>query len=376
MAFNLSMNASDIDKTLVESRQFLDSEPATKQYVDEKATWEALPDKPFYNFIQTLVSGDDVTFAYADGMILASGTALALPADGGTYSVVWDGVSYQCACTYSGGTLLMGNGLFITGEDTGEPFFFAFMENPEDGGIYYACYDVAALMSGNTAATTHSFSVSGVTYVPIDKVYLPTLTWESLPISNKPFYLNLARHITWDGDITNKETVLLKSFDDGGEYRLCKVSDDSNGRGCRAQCSRMLYVSSGSSVTTGINRTRSLWGTNAIVGIDNLQYKKPLDMPYFVATGAAPTTPWGIALEDGIYLAYATDASGNITRYTNDVELYSVSEALSDAYLGSYVRFDTIVADYFYLHSRTLGSNKIFRISVDDTGTLTATEET
>lgn len=36
MAFNLSMNASDIDKTLVESRQLLDSEPATKQYVDEK----------------------------------------------------------------------------------------------------------------------------------------------------------------------------------------------------------------------------------------------------------------------------------------------------------------------------------------------------
>ena len=36
MAFNLSMNASDIDKTLVESRQLLDSEPATKQYVDER----------------------------------------------------------------------------------------------------------------------------------------------------------------------------------------------------------------------------------------------------------------------------------------------------------------------------------------------------
>lgn len=35
MAFNLSMSASDIDKTLVESRQLLDSDPATKQYVDE-----------------------------------------------------------------------------------------------------------------------------------------------------------------------------------------------------------------------------------------------------------------------------------------------------------------------------------------------------
>lgn len=47
MAFNLSMNASEIDKTLVESRRLLDSDPATKQYVDEKATWEDMPDKPF-----------------------------------------------------------------------------------------------------------------------------------------------------------------------------------------------------------------------------------------------------------------------------------------------------------------------------------------
>lgn len=36
MAFSLSMNASEIDKTLVESRRLLDSDPATKQYVDEK----------------------------------------------------------------------------------------------------------------------------------------------------------------------------------------------------------------------------------------------------------------------------------------------------------------------------------------------------
>lgn len=36
MAFNLSMSASDIDKTLVESRQLLDGNPATKQYVDAR----------------------------------------------------------------------------------------------------------------------------------------------------------------------------------------------------------------------------------------------------------------------------------------------------------------------------------------------------
>ncbi len=87
---------------------------------------------------------------------------------GNRYTVTWNGVDYECVCVDTGVPAyahgLLGNGVMMGGEDTGEPFAIASV--PESGVTIFACFD------GSTSAV---LSVNGEIDIvhPIDSRCLP-----------------------------------------------------------------------------------------------------------------------------------------------------------------------------------------------------------
>lgn len=113
-------------------------------------------------------------------------------------------------------------------------------------------------------------------------------------------------------------------------------------------------------------------------------WAKTANKPTYTASevGAVPTTRTvnGKALSDNITLG-ATDVgalpstttlfSGNYNDLTNRPIIPSVEGLASEIYVDNSV---AALATNFILNSSTEGSTKKFKITVDDTGTLTATE--
>ena len=93
-------------------------------------------------------------------------------ADGKSYTVIWDGVTYQCIATTFNGMHVLGNlGILGAGDDTGEPFLFA------DQGIGQK------VIVTNSIAATHTITIRQETIYPIASEFLPldsTPTAESM----------------------------------------------------------------------------------------------------------------------------------------------------------------------------------------------------
>ena len=84
-------------------------------------------------------------------------------ADGKSYTVIWDGVTYQCAATTFNNILILGNLHIMIPEaaDTGKPFLFAIMSKDEKG-VY-----------ANDTAATHTITVRAEIVYPIASEFLP-----------------------------------------------------------------------------------------------------------------------------------------------------------------------------------------------------------
>ena len=83
---------------------------------------------------------------------------------GDTYKVYWDGAAYECTCVILGDVWAIGNSSIAGfGSDTGEPFLMAVSNG-----------DGIAIATKNTSAS-HTFSISGLVteVVKIDEKYLP-----------------------------------------------------------------------------------------------------------------------------------------------------------------------------------------------------------
>lgn len=135
---------------------------------DGKAEW-GYPEGYPYKEIETIL---DDTFEFADGgsgfyihQITDEGFTIV---DGNSYTVIWDGVTYQCVATAfipsPGYNLLVLGNLHIVfpedAADTGEPFLFVMMS--ERGKGFYA----------NDTAATHTITVRRKVVYPMDNEYL------------------------------------------------------------------------------------------------------------------------------------------------------------------------------------------------------------
>ena len=126
---------------------------------------ETAPDyvknRPFYtgNPVETvLVEESTVSFAAEGGMYMGKLESTFEATVGETYKVYWDGVAYECACVNFNNMPFIGNLSIIgAGSDTGEPFIIGISN---DEGIQIWAADTSA---------SHTVSISGLV-APIVKI--------------------------------------------------------------------------------------------------------------------------------------------------------------------------------------------------------------
>ena len=133
--------------------------------VPKPLTYDYMPEGYPTKSVQTttLMEEQELEFAHVtNGVYAAFLTDRLALVPGQTYTVKWDGTEYECVCfddgkdAYFGNTSIMG-----WGEDTGEPFSYL----PDDGA--FATLDTSA---------SHTISVkrTGETVTPMAEEFLPT----------------------------------------------------------------------------------------------------------------------------------------------------------------------------------------------------------
>ena len=332
--------------------------------------------RPFYSTNVELFSFENVTF----DSFMWTGTPDGVMVANEPYVINWDGVEYECVSSIMDGMVGVGNTGALLGETPGpEPFIiFTF-----DDGVQkiIGVYDVVGMMGGETTET-HSFSGKGLKHFPIEDKYLPgnvkTVDFcNNVPgsagyIVNSPLkYYVLCTH-EWDGDISGKETVFLKTSDDGYKSMLCKITDDFS-----VHHNHWWYVGMcdiyNSNQSLNYREPLSLAVGNKNVRMHtNYSYPTSDKLPTVVIVRMQNANVFGVELTPGIYFQYGVDSDGNISEYVSKLVTYYV-EPLRSAFLAHELEsyyIDEMAFDSVCLFSPN-GTG--YRITVDDSGTLTAT---
>ena len=305
---------------------------------------ETAPDyvknRPFYTgdpVGTVMVEESTVSFATAGGYYMAQFQSTFSATVGEPYNVSWDSTVYECTCADFNGYLVIGN-LSITGagSDTGEPFLMIVVNGR---GIEIYTKDTSA-------SHTISISVFDVEVLKIDEKYLPKASEDS--------------------------------------YGIIKTSDVVSVYNFPAYAKHDQMVDAITAFKTG--NARIVWaGANVI----DASYKSS-DDTISVTLARSPLEIFTYENIDGFYIATLGKSTygelqGNGVRIVNDNNVYTVLSVKGET--GSEtlnVTAERISINGVYgisttemiLKSSTVGSNKYFKITVDDSGTISATEVT
>ena len=294
-----------------------------------------IKNRPFYEGdpVETvLVEESTVSFSGSGGMYLAQIQSNFEATVGETYKVTWDGTIYECTCVDLDG-LFMGNlSIMGAGSDTGEPFLMRIV-NGRGIGIYT-----------KDASASHTISISGsiaeVTQIP-DK-YISN-TFRDVVIAGDP--------LNWSENDWTKYYALFQSG------KLLMINDykgyESEGYVLSMSYSstvrHMSVVSStGDFYKLGAyqdgEETKFYWAPIINLGAFYFRYQK---------SGSYTSEEYNrLELSDG--LTFTTKNANEDEAIRQKVVLEGDKEII--------------------LSSSTSGSTKKFRVTVDDSGTLKATE--
>ena len=121
----------------------------------------------------TVMEEQVVEFALNDRSYMAQITNASEIVVGQTYIVKWDGTEYECVCFEFSSYPALGNlSIMGTGDDTGEPFIYA----------YKASLHAGQLLTLDTSAT-HTISVKTTEeiVIPMAEEFLPNIPADKLP---------------------------------------------------------------------------------------------------------------------------------------------------------------------------------------------------
>ena len=304
---------------------------------DETAE-DYVKNRPFYtgNPVETvLVEESTVTFAENNGLYKAQFPSTFSATVGGTYKVYWDGTVYECVCVGLDGYPIIGNASIPgVGSDTGEPFLMV-MYNGGGSEIYTA----------DTSSSSHTFSINGFVteVVKIDEKYLPVASDDNY------------------GVVKKSEIASYYHFDYSVPHDLMIEAVTTN-------AIIMWYGSMVLSAYLSGDAVYIVFANNPFV---EYIYKANENGVYTKDSGVVnkreACSVGGIVTYDRSTGAYCDlNASGE----ESDVVFKIGAKHL---YLGSY---EILNKNELYLNSSTQGSTKKFKITVDDSGTITATEVT
>ena len=204
-----------------------------KAYTDEristhKHVWEDLIDKPFGDIVNTspvlnelaLSSYDYSENAVSYYMLVRSDAFVEQLVEGETYFVTLDGEKYELVAESYDGNVYIGNYWHKSmdiGSETGLPFAV----------VNYSDWALGLYYKSNKRDSVITVVKKSIEVKTLDETYIPDSisrtnhehSWEDL--TDKPFGEGESIDITWDGDISQIETMVVKN--DYTAY--CYVSD-------------------------------------------------------------------------------------------------------------------------------------------------------
>ena len=302
----------------------------------------------------TLMEEQELAFALEDEAVYSAYPNEAPEiVEGQTYTVNWDGTEYECVCAVFTSTILsLGNkSIYGSGNDTGEPF------------LYIRNQAVGAFATLETTAS-HTISVKRIdeTVIPIDEKYLPESVftdadWDFIlnrPFFNKPLNVNItAENITETVNVGSNYVdlgAIVPDFNEGLYYKVegeISFLSTSSGINYPLQINGYYKANSQAEISLGTvydssyrsNLEVSLYGNN------NMAYRGKLCLNVF----------------------------GNSAPYTITAAFTIISEVkmLLEDYIPNTIQR---VGDDIIIPSSTPDSTKQFKITVDDSGTISATE--
>ena len=289
--------------------------------------------RPFYtDAVETvLVEESTVTFAENQGVYTAQFPSTFEVTVGETYKVSWDGTVYECTCVYFSGNTIIGNLSIVgMGSDTGEPFVMNVF-NGED----------VQIATTNTSAS-HTISIVGHKVVKIDAKYLP----ENLNLATK-------------SEVKAVKSTALNALATANAAKTTADTAKTTADGC-------VKINNAGSFKICLNDNSYFHGSDAS---GNSYYafrqKSVTDTPIVLSIGASggedfsisvtPSTSPTVKIKPPVYLNKQAD-----------IEIVGHSE----------IRPQITGLGGITMYSSTAGSTKRFKITVDDSGALTATEVT
>ncbi len=334
-----------------------------------------IKNRPFYTGdpVETvLVEESTVSFVEHEGLYAAEFQSNFVPTSGEVYKVSWDGTVYECTCFDLGeGGLVIGNLSIIgAGSDTGEPFLMIIRNGI---GITIGTLDTSA---------SHTFSISGFAaeVVKIDEKYLPEAAFR----------------------VRNLDTT--KSYSTEEIEEIYKSSRSGS----------VVYYLNGS-IVTGLSYTANESLTCVLSDRSRISIS-PIDNVWDFSN---PKTEYPSAIDfSSRYYPYANIATG-FTKVVGGIDAsgYELVSTNLAGFIGSYIQAECAIVlkvknvrkylyitanengeikvsirafgqafggvettlfkngdDSMILKSSTEGSTKKFKITVDDSGTISATE--
>ena len=327
---------------------------------DETAA-DYVKNRPFYtgNPVETvLVEESTISFSFSEGEGVYTGVLKSTfsATVGETYKVYWDGTAYECVCVSLGNVPAIGNlSILGVGSDTGEPFIMAVANGQ---GISIGTADTSA---------SHTFSISAFEQevVKIDEKYLPesaftNAEWsnisnkivdykqQSLSLSASGEPITIRPGLSWSGNRINDN---LK-FEDGMAYEI-------NGN------ITLHNTKSKNSSTLDVNGSYICSDGYVVLGSCYDMYFHE----YIEVTLHSSSSD-----DSGYYGMLETRAAISATEYTFDINITVTAEArqLPDICIGENIQR---VGDDVIIQSSTPDSTKTFKITVDDSGEPTITDE-
>lgn len=312
-----------------------------------------------------------VAFTDQDGIMTALWPENFDLVDGQTYTISWDGVDYICTgILFSGVAPVLGNlGLVGVGEDTGEPFIFM---------------NQGQWMVGSTeSATEHVIGIKGhsAQIVPLDEKYLPEAAFRVRNLDTTKSYS------------TEEIEEIYKSARSGSIVYYLNGSIVTSMYYTKNELK--CYISNGAAIS--ISPIDNVWD------FSNSETKYPIalsfDSEYYsyaeilsrgqngvggfgasgyelVKTNLAGFVGEYIQAEYAIVLKLRDTPKYLYISANKNGEIEVLTRAVGQASGGVKTTLFKNGNDSMILKSSTPGSSKKFKITVDDSGTISATEVT
>lgn len=317
--------------------------------VPKPLTYDYMPEGYPTKSVQTttLMEEQEVAFTLSDGFYIAQITSALEVVEGQTYTVNWDGTEYECVgFAVDDGVYVIGNASILWGiNDTGEPF------------LYYnniiATLDTAASHTISVKTTAEAitpmaeeFIPSGVTAV-MENAQTAANSAQAVANINKEVLdcaFSSVATFTFDKQTSGRDTFAFNGFN---YYKISDFNPDPDD-----------VISFKGTRESGSNLSEIITGNNCV------------KYGFFIIVASAGAC--SLPVTESVTRSFTAPSAGLYAQYeeNNSDQTAGTGEFTLREATGSF----SITG--LFLKSSTPGSTKKFKITVNDSGTISATEVT